>query len=382
MHRRTFLQTAAALPLARFAKSAPAFDLAAIERPRVLRNSAKCLDAQPVTVTAASSPRSAGGKHDFFSEGDYWWPDPKNPDGPYIQRDGMSNPDNFVEHRRAMVRLSLIVPALAAAYKLTREKKYSIAAARHLRAWFVDDATRMNPNLQFAQAIKGRFTGRGTGIIDTLHFVEVARAAAQLDLAPADLDGVKKWFAAYTDWMTTHPYGISERDAKNNHGTCWCTQVAAFAQLTGNAEQTAYCKNRFQTVLLPNQEAADGSFPEELRRTKPYGYSIFNLDVMSILVQTLTTKDDNLWTWQLPDGRGMARAVAWMFPFLADKKKWPKDPDVMYFDQWPVRQPSLLFAGVALGKPEYLALWQKLDADPTVEEVLRNWPVRQPLLWV
>jgi hypothetical protein len=381
MHRRTFLQGMALAPVARLA-AAPAFDLAAIERPRVLKAANRYLSDEPVTVTAAGSPRSAGGKHDFFSEGDYWWPDPKNPDGPYIQRDGMSNPDNFVEHRKAMIRLSLIVPALAAAYKLTKDKKYSAHAARHLRAWFIDDATRMNPNLQYAQAIKGRFTGRGTGIIDTLHFVEVARAAWQLDLAPADLAGVKKWFSEYTQWMTTHPYGIAERDAKNNHGTCWCTQVAAFAQLTSDADQTAYCRNRYKTVLIPNQEAPDGSFPEELRRTKPYGYSLFNLDAMAILVQTLTTKEDNLWTWQLPDGRGMAKAVAWMYPFIADKKKWPKPPDVMYFDQWPVRQPSLLFAGVALDKPEYLALWRKLEGDPTVEEVLRNWPVRQPLLWV
>jgi hypothetical protein len=182
--------------------------------------------------------------------------------------------------------------------------------------------------------------------------------------------------------MTTHPYGIAERDTKNNHATCWAVQVAAFAQFTGDREQTEYCRNRFKTVLIPNQEAPDGSFPEELRRTKPYGYSIFNLDAMSILAQTLTTKEDNLWTWQLPDGRGMAKAVAWMFPYIADKSKWPKPPDVMYFEQWPVRQPSLLFAGLALGKPEYLAVWRKLEADPTVEEVLRNWPVRQPLLWV
>jgi hypothetical protein len=182
--------------------------------------------------------------------------------------------------------------------------------------------------------------------------------------------------------MTTHPYGIAERDAKNNHGTCWCAQVAAFARLAGNADLTAYVRNRFRTVLIPNQEAADGSFPEELRRTKPYGYSIFNLDALSILAQTLSTKEYNLWTWQLPDGRGMARAMAWMFPFLEDKKQWQKPPDVMYFDQWPVRQPSLLFAGLALGKPEYLALWRRLPSDPTTEEVLRNWPVRQPMLWV
>jgi Alginate lyase len=382
MQRRSFLQSAIAVAAARVSRAADKFDLTAIERPRVVKAANKYLAEEPITVTAASSPRSAGGKHDFFSEGDYWWPDPKNPDGPYIQRDGMTNPDNFVEHRRAMVRLSMIVPALAAAYKITKERKYGDLAAAHLRAWFIDDATRMNPNLQYAQAIKGRFTGRGTGIIDTLHFVEVARAAGQLDLKPADLGGVKAWFASYIEWMTTHPYGITERDAKNNHGTCWCTQVAAFAQLTGNKEQTEYCRNRYKTVLIPNQEGPDGSFPLEMARTKPYGYSLFNLDAMAILVQTLTTKDDDLWKWQLPDGRGMAKAVAFMFPFIADKKTWPKPPDVMFDKEWPVRQPSLLFAGEALNKPEYIALWKKLDGDPTVEEVLRNWPVRQPLLWV
>jgi hypothetical protein len=382
MHRRTFIQSALGVSALRGSRAAAKLDLTAFERPRVLKAANQYLAEKPVTVTAASSPRSAGGKHDFFSEGDYWWPDPKNPDGPYIQRDGMTNPDNFVEHRRAMVRLSMIVPALAAAFKITKERKYADHAAAHLRAWFIDESSRMNPNLQYAQAIKGRFTGRGTGIIDTLHFVEVARAAGQLDLKPADLAGVKSWFAAYIDWMTTHPYGITERDAKNNHGTCWCTQVAAFAQLTGNREQTEYCRNRYKTVLIPNQEAPDGSFPLEMARTKPYGYSLFNLDAMAILVQTLTTKEDDLWKWQLPDGRGMAKAVAFMFPFIGDKKTWPKPPDVMYDKEWPVRQPSLLFAGVALDRPEYLALWQKLDGDPKVEEVLRNWPVRQPLLWV
>jgi len=381
MLRREFLGALAA-PALRSLWAASSFDLVAIERPRVLKAADGYLDAPPVTVTASHSPRSAGGLHDFFSEGDYWWPDPNNPNGPYKQRDGMSNPGNFVEHRRAMIRLSLIVPALAAAYKITGKTQYSAAAARHLRAWFLDSATRMNPNLQYAQAIHGISTGRGTGIIDTLHLVEVARAAGQLALAPPDLQGVQQWFADYIQWMTTHPYGISERDAKNNHGTCWCTQVAAFSWLTGNADQTAYCRNRYKTVLIPNQEAPDGSFPEELRRTKPYGYSLFNLDAMAILVQTLTTPDDNLWKWQLPDGRGMARAMAYMFPFLLDKKKWPLPPDVMYDKEWPVRQPCLLFAGLALEKPEYLALWSRLNPDPTVEEVLRNFPVRQPLLWV
>jgi hypothetical protein len=361
-------------------------DLLALEKARLLRAGERYLGQKPITITASSSPRSAGGLHDFFSEGDYWWPDPKNPGGPYIQRDGMSNPENFVEHRRAMLRLSVQVPALTGAWMVSGDKRFSRAAAAHLRAWFLDPATLMNPHLKYSQAIRNLVTGRSTGVIDTVHLVEVARSVPALERAGAlsagERDGVKKWFADYLTWLTTHEYGTKERDAKNNHGTCWVMQAAQFAHLTGNTRITDYCRDRFKTVLLPGQLAADGSFPEELRRTKPYGYCIFQLDILATVAQILTTPADNLWTMTLPDGRGMGKAMAFMFPFLADKKKWPKKPDVMYFDQWPIRQPSLLFGGLALDRPEYVELWKRLDPEPTVEEVIRNYPIRQPVLWV
>jgi hypothetical protein len=363
-----------------------AFDLRAIERERVLRSANRYLKESPITVTSYTSVRSAGGKHDYFSEGDYWWPDPKNPDGPYIQRDGMSNPDNFTAHRHALIRLSLQVPSLAAAWLLTKDEKYATHAAGHLRAWFLDPATLMNPNLEYAQAIHGRFTGRGTGVIDTIHLVEVARSIPFLETSKAlgsdEKQALKKWFSDYLTWMTTSPHGIEEREAKNNHGTCWVMQAAEFASYTGNQELRTFCSNRYKTILAPNQIAADGSFPQELRRTKPYSYCIFNLDAMATVCQTLSTPEDNLWTFTLSDGRGMEKAVAFMYPFLADKKSWPHPPDVEYFDQFPVRQSSLLFAGLALSRPEYIETWRKLNPDPTVEEVVRNYPIRQPLLWV
>ena len=370
------------IPAVCLAAHAAQFDVAAFDRSRILEAANTYLKEDPVTVTAAHSARSAGGVHDFFSEGDYWWPDPGHPLGPYIQRDGMTNPDNFVEHRRYLMRLSVEAPALAAAWKITRDPRYSSQAARHLRAWFIDPATRMNPGLQYAQAIHGRFTGRGTGIIDTIHLVEVVRAAEILPLSKSDRAGVRKWFAQYVSWMTTHPYGIDEREAKNNHATCWVMQVAAFAHLTGDAEQMAYCRNRFKTVLIPNQMAADGSFPLELQRTKPYGYSLFNLEAMSAIAQILSTSQDNLWTFQLPDGRGLGRAVAYMAPYIREKGTWPLPPDVMYFDNWPMRHNSLLFAALAFGNSDYLSLWKTLPADSAVDEVIRNFFVRQPILWV
>jgi hypothetical protein len=378
------LALGAVLPPA--ARGAAPFDLARLERPRVLKAADAYLGEAPVTITASSSPRSAGGRHDYFSEADYWWPDPQNPGGPYVQRDGLSNPDNFDEHRRAMRRLSVQLPALCAAWRLTGAERYAVHAGRHLRAWFVDEATRMSPHLRYAQAIHGRVAGRGVGIIDTLHLVEVARAIEALGEAPGlgapERGVVRKWFGEYVEWMTTHEYGIAERDAKNNHATCWALQVAAFARLAGREDLVRYCRERFRTVLLPDQMAPDGRFPQETRRTKPYAYSLFNLEAMAGIAQLLSTPADDLWSFTLPDGRGLRRGMAFMVPFMRDRAGWPYPKDVMYDSEWPMRQSSLLFAGLALGEPGYLELWSKLPADSDVEEVIRNFFIRQPVLWV
>ena len=385
MKRRAFLQNCTALALSGLAKAGGKFDVAAFDRARVLRDAQKYLADKPVTVTAAQSKRSTGGRNDFFSEGDYWWPDPKNPDGPYIQRDGMTNPDNFVEHRKFLMKLSVQAPALAAAWKLSKERRYADHAAAHLRAWFVDEATRMNPNLQYGQAIHGRSTGRGTGVIDTIHLVEVARAAPVVAesgaLSKSDLATVKKWFADYAAWMTTSRNGMEERDAKNNHGTCWLMQVAAFAKLTGDRDLLDYSADRYKKVIVPGQIEPDGSLPLEMKRTKPYGYCLFNLEALTTLCQIVSETGDNLWNFTTADGRGVRKAVEYMFPFIQDKKKWKLKPDVMYFEYWPMRQESLLFAGLAYDRPDYIEVWKKLPADSDVDEVIRNYFIRQPVLW-
>lgn len=384
----------------------PAFDLAAHERPRVVKQAEAALAVAPKTVTAARNPRSAGGLHDFSSEGDYWWPDPARPDGPYIQRDGLTNPENFVAHRQFLLAFGRDFGALAAAYKLTRDEKFAVAAAKHLRAWFIDPATKMNPNLLYSQAIKGRSTGRSIGVIDTLHLAEIALGVEAVRGArgfPREDDAaVTGWFRDYLGWLRTHPYGIDESKAKNNHGTCAWLQIACFARLTGNEAMLAESRTQLKEILVPGQMAPDGCFPEELRRTKPYGYAIFNLDVMTALAVVASTREENLMTWALPDGRSLVRGVAWLAPYLADKAAWLKSvrkaasapggrfvltdqlvqPDVMYWDDWPVRQPCLIFGALAAGREDWLATWKKLDPDPQVEEIRRNFPIRQPVLWI
>jgi hypothetical protein len=355
-------------------------------REQVMTEAAWAMQQEPVTVTAQSSARSAGGKHDFFSEGDYWWPNPKSVDSAYIQKDGMTNPDNFIAHRLAMIRFSKIVGALASAYKITHDDKYVAQALKHCKAWFVDEATYMNPNLLYAQAIKGRFTGRGIGIIDTIQLMEVAQGL--LIMQPSDamdqkaLAGIKSWFEKYMQWLTTHPYGKDEMNAKNNHGTCWVMQVASFAKFTGNRQLMDFCSNRYKTVLLPEQMAADGSFPLEIKRTKPFGYSLFNLDAMTTICQILSTKENDLWNYSTSDGESIKKGIEFLFPFIADKNKWTFPKDVMYWEQWPVAQPALVFGANAYRNNDWLNAWKKLDHDPKEEEVIRNLPVRHPLIWI
>ena len=354
------------------------------DRARILKAADEFVDLPPATVTAYPTPLSPGGPHDFFSQADYFWPDPKNPDGPYINRDGQSNPANFNEHRKAMIALSVRMPALAAAWMLTGKRKYGEQACAHLRAWFVAPATRMNPNLEFAQGVHGVSTGRSYGIIDTLHLVEVARAASLVAprlLKSEENAALKAWFRSYLEWLKSSENGKKERDALNNHATCWALQAAEFARLIGDTATRVEVRKQYQEVLLPGQMAVDGSFPKELARTKPYSYSIFNFDAMTMLCVSLEGTGEDLLTWHLPDGRGICTGAAFLYPFLRNKGAWPYEKDVEHFDALPVRSPGLLFAGLACGKREYVDLWKTMDADPKDAEIIRNYPVRQPLLW-
>ena len=387
MIRRIFLSCLCLVLSQDSGPATPSVELAVFDRGRVLQAAGKALQMEPVTITRFTAKLSEGGPNDFYSNGDYWWPDPSKADGlPYLQRDGESNPNNFNQHRVALRQLSDAVAALGAAYKLTSDDRYAAKAAELLRVFFLDVKSRMNPSLKYAQAIPGVSPGRGTGIIDTLHLVEVPLAIEALRASkafpPEVFDGLRGWFRDYANWMTTSKNGHDEATAKNNHAVAFFLQLAVFARFVGDDVKLAECRRQFKEVFLANQMASDGSFPRELARTKPYGYSIFQLDNMAALCQLLTRQEEDLWTFTLQDGRGMRKAMEFLYPYLADKFKWPHKPDVQAWEGWPARQPCLLFGGLAYSNQNYLELWKMLPADASNEEVRRNIAITQPVLWV
>jgi hypothetical protein len=226
-------------------------------------------------------------------------------------------------------------------------------------------------------------SGTRGGVIDGVHFVEVARALRCFQesqvFSTDDVSTIHQWFKSYLEWLTTSQFGRSEGNSGNNHAACWVMQVAEFALLTGNDPVVQDCRLRLRRLLEPMNP--DGGWKLELSRTKPYCYSLFQMDAFATACQQLSTPADNLFALELPGGQSVARAMSFLYPYIKDKSRWPYPPDVMWFDLWPVRHPCLLFVGLALNRREYVELWTQLNPDPQAEEAIRNYPIRQPVLW-
>lgn len=354
----------------------------------IIGKAEKSLLYKPAHITDEIAEMSKGNIHEFYSNGDYWWPNPDTESGlPYVRRDGQSNPKNFNAHRHILRGMRTAVANLAAGYKISGREEFAGHAVRILYEFFLDEKTYMAPHLKYAQAIPGVCDGRGIGIIDTLHLVEIPFAVRALEKSPSMtkeiLSGLKKWFSDYLEWMNTHENGIEERDCTNNHAICWHVQAISFAGFVGNEKIIGECAERYKTILLPNQMRADGGFTDELGRTKPYGYSIFVLDnAVSLVYLASLYGQEELWKYVTDDGRSIRLGLDFLFPYLKDKSKWFLPPDIEHFEGWPARASFMVLAGLYYQDKAYLDLYRSLPLESQDEEVRRSLAIRQPILLI
>ncbi|MBJ6108795.1 alginate lyase family protein [Hymenobacter sp. BT523] len=296
----------------------------------LLREANAALKRGPYTIANKPQTPPSGDKHDYISQAPYWWPDPTKPDGkPYIQKDGLRNPESeAMKDSETLSKLCADVQKLGLAYYFAGNEDYARQATRLLQVFFLDPATRMNPNLNFGQGIPGINNGRNFGIIETRHLVNIPEALALLNGSPsvdaATVGGVKAWFTDFTTWLTTSPVALPEGAAKNNHGTFYDTQVVDFALFTGN---TALAKTTLQRQTWPRvavQFQPDGAQPLELARTRPWNYTSMNMQGWARLALLAPHVGLDLWHYATPDGRGLRPAVEWFRPYLLGQKKMEK----------------------------------------------------------
>lgn len=323
----------------------------------------KAVAMKPPTVMDKTVTPPSGDKHDYMSRAPYWWPDPAKPDGrPYIRRDGVRNPEiNRITDHDNLGRLTSAVSTLGLAFTMTGRDEYAAQAARLVRIWFLDPATRMNPHLNYGQGIPGINEGRGIGIIETRGLPEMLDGLRLLAGSPqwtaADEAGLQTWMREYLKWLTDSPYGQDEGKNGNNHETWYDVQVASLAFYTGQAD-LARRTLEGSRARIGRQFEPDGRQPRELERTRSWDYSEFNLTAFFNLATLGERVGVDLWDYRSADGRSLRQAVDFMVPYAAGERKWP-DPQITDFRPGVIHR-VLRRAAVAWKEPKYRALAEKI----------------------
>jgi hypothetical protein len=295
---------------------------------KLLRDAEKSLSVGPFTVMAKTQTPESGDKHDYLSLARYFWPDPKKPDGlPYIQKDGETNPEiETITDNKNFDALTKNSETLALAFYYSGEEKYAEKATTLLRGWFLDAATKMNPNLNFGQVVKGKPGGRSSGLIEMRGLTRIIDAVGLLQgskaWTDADSKGMHEWFAKYYEWLQTSPIGLTEARATNNHGTWVTAQISGIALYIGKKDSAAALLEEAKLKVVAQQIDPDGTMDRELARTRSLHYTIFNLDALFTLADIAKSAGVDLWNFESKDGRSIRKALDWMLPYVNGEKKW------------------------------------------------------------
>ena len=333
------------------------------------RDAKRALTAGPFSVVDKDATPPSGDKHDYMSQAPYFWPDPDVADGlPYIRRDGERNPEiNKFRNHQQMSRMTDSVDLLALFYYFTSDEQYAAKASQLLRAWFLDPATKMNPNLQFAQAIPGVNSGRGIGLIESICLTRVVDDIGILHGSKAwteeDERGMEKWFGAFLQWMLESKNGKDEAAAKNNHGTYYDLQVASYAFFLGKDDLAKSVLQRVGPHRIATQIEPNGREPLELVRTKAWSYSVGNLSGLMSLAQLGEHVGVDLWNYRTADGRSIRQAVDYLLPYADGEKKW----DYQQLGGWTAESFATILRRAAAKYPDgrYAATLEKLTRGRT-----------------
>jgi hypothetical protein len=334
---------------------------------QLLKEADAALIGPDYSVTDKTLTPPSGDKRDYMSIGVYWWPDKSKPDGlPWVHRDGVINHATKDEQTDAdrFAKFSYSVQTLALAGFMSGNEQYSTRAATLLRVWFLNNATRMKPNLRFAQSVPGRQKGRAEGILDgrflaTRIVDSVLLVQKTAAWTTADDKKMRQWMEDYVTWLTSNNAGKQEAKANNNHGTWYNVQVAGIARFLG---QDALAKSLIEKTkkLVDKQIAANGTQPLELSRPRSFHYSYFNLQPLVLLAAMGTELGIDIWHYQNPKGASIEKALDYMAPYADPTKKWPhKNTERESLPMIPL----LILADNALKRSKYQALVKAAQFD-------------------
>jgi hypothetical protein len=295
---------------------------------QLLQQADALLASEPHSVVEKAQLPASGDKHDYLSLAPYFWPDQSTPDGlPYIRHDGRVNPEiHTISDKANLQGMIPNVKTLALAYYFSGKEIYAAKAADFLRVWFLHSDTCMRPNLNHAQMIRGLNTGRPIGIIETRGFAHIVDAIGLIQHSSAwqaqDQQGMETWFRQYLEWLKS-PVAREEAEVANNHGSWYDVQATAIALFIEQVDWARQVLEASKTRRIQQQIQSDGSQPLELRRTRSWHYSVFNLQALFSLASIGDRLGIDLWNYKNAQGAGLQEALNYILPAALNEEVWP-----------------------------------------------------------
>ena len=289
------------------------------------------LSLRPTSVFEKGEIPASGDKHDFLSLAPYRWPDPDKPNGlPYVNYDGKLNPEVYsVPDKKNMDDMVYRVKILSLTYFFTDNPQYASKAEELLRVWFLNKSTGMNPNLQYAEVVRGENNNNGTmrGILHGKYLPDVIDAIRLIQHSPSwskqDQQGMELWFSKYFNWLIFSEHGKEERDQSNNHGTWYRVQASAIALFLNKTDNAKALLRDVWNELISRQIEPDGALRYEINRKNSLDYSTFNVLGLFRLASIGERLGIDLWNHKTPEGVGLQKTLDYLLPSLLNKETWP-----------------------------------------------------------
>ncbi|PFH51147.1 hypothetical protein AMATHDRAFT_143319 [Amanita thiersii Skay4041] len=325
------------------------------------------------SVTSKPFNAPSGDKHDYMSWAPYWWPDCSKVGNttvlppeevwkrcPYKSRDGQFNPDvRLVNNVGAFQNFSDAV--------LYNSLAWVLVVVKFIKTWFLDEDTRMNPNLNYAQMQRGPDgqTGSHTGVLDLKSMSKVVSGILLLREGKSsawtpDIDAqMVAWSKEYITWLETAHIAIEEAHAENNHGTFYYNQLAALKILVNDMNGAKNVTDAYFKQQYLSQINANGEQPLEAARTRPYHYRAYNLAAMitNARLSQYATKNSDVWRAQTSSGATIRNALDFAMTISAKASNEDSYAEELY--------PNIGAVAAVYGDPngKYLTYLQK--AEPT-----------------
>lgn len=317
----------------------------------------------PWSITYIPSSRTPGKPNDYYSEAPYWWPNPDGPELPYIRKDGDVYPDRFTAHKNTFCLLAHAIISLGSAGYYLDNKEYLDKAVECLKVWFLDEETKMNPHLEYGEAIINICKGRKGGIIVLTCMNSLIHGLGFVEKSgyyPEVIEGMKAWMREMLTWLTTSKIGLEESLSRNNHGAWWNTHVATLSAYIGDDEQFAKCVEFYKHIIVDTQIRNDGLMPHELGRTRSLHYTLYGLDALAMMCELAYQKGIDIWSYESPFGGTLGKAIEVIAEGIDNVFNWPYQQLV---GDIPLDEFVLQYAGLRLGLEKPLAVSRKNGTD-------------------